>query len=165
MAFPALHPVEYFLASFHSVCRDFGFRRNLNWFSGFLILKARGEMLHVRHQVRTLLVGKRVPRRHVGSDQSTTNRVKQVFVGGERPGWGGAALKHTQCEITRLGIEPGEVLSVSIPQFAVTTDTVSAVVGLRAGGVTAKLADVALHLHPLVFLVSGVLCQGDSGNC
>src|SRR5260370_23497660 len=82
MAFPALHPVEYFLAGLDSVRRDFWFWRNLNWFSWFLILKARGEMLDVGDQVRTLLVGERIPLRHVGSDQAASNRVKQIFVGG-----------------------------------------------------------------------------------
>src|SRR6202011_2053541 len=135
MALPALHTVEDFLAGLDSFRRDGRLRRNLDWLARLFTLEARREMLDIRHQISTLLVREGIPGGHVRSDQAASDGVKQIFVSGQGPGRGGAALKHTQCEITRPGIDPGEVLSVAVPQFAVTTDTVSAVVGLRVGGV------------------------------
>src|ERR1700730_13412052 len=164
MALPALHPVVNFLTGFDSFRSNSRLGRDLNGLSRFFSLKASREVLYKRHQIGTLLAGECIPLGHVRSDQASSDGIKEIFVGGQGPGRGGAALKHTQCEITRLGIEPREVLSITVSQFAMTTDAVSAVVGLGGGGVTGEFADVALYSHPLLFLVSSVLRPGNIGQ-
>jgi len=117
-------------------------------------------VLDVRNQVRALHLGKRIPRRHVGVVKSTSDGIEEILVGGQGSGWSGAALELGDGEVPRFGIEPHSVFALSVPQIAVTPDTVPAVVVLGVGGVAGQIADVTFYPHPLVFLVRRALCPG-----
>ena len=63
---PALHFLKHGLPGFEPIRSDLWLRRNFNRRSGLFRDEARREVLHVRHQVRSLLRRKWVPR-HIGN--------------------------------------------------------------------------------------------------
>src|SRR5208337_5448737 len=93
---------------------DWRFSGNLDRVAGFFLLPTGREDLDVGHQVGALLFGEGIPDRHVGVSKAASDGVEEIFIGGQRAGQGGAALKSGDGEVAGLRIKPNRVLSVGI---------------------------------------------------
>src|SRR5579862_3036754 len=102
-------------------------------------------MLHPRHQVSPLLLGEGAPLRHVRAVQAACDGVEKVLIGGQSAGWGRAALEYGQLKVARLGIDPGEAFTVTIPQFAVADHTVAAIISLGVLGMADNASRMGFH--------------------
>src|SRR5260370_32205712 len=126
-ALPALHPGISVAPRLDPLGGDFGLGGNLNRGSRFFGCPARREVLHPSHKVGALLLCESAPLRHIRAVKSTGDGIEQIFVGGQSSGRSGAALKHAQLKIAGLGVDPGEALTVTVPQVAMATDAIAAV--------------------------------------
>src|SRR5580698_9231441 len=111
MTLPALHAGKHIAASLNAVGSDFGFGRNSDWGSRFLVCPARRKMLYPGNEVSALLLGKGAPLWHLGAVHAASDGVENILVGRQGPARSGAALKYAQLEIAGLGvnrwIDPG----------------------------------------------------------
>ena len=141
MALPAFHPLERRPTPEDALDGRGRLSRDHDRRAGALHGPPRGEGLDVGHQIHPGLTGERRPGGHVGVHEPAGHRVEQVFVGGQGPGRGRAALESGGSEIARLGIDPHRVLAVAVPRLAVTPDTVPAVLQGSRRGIAVQVPD------------------------
>src|SRR5208282_360874 len=151
VAFPALDAGEYITSGLDAIRRDFGLGRDLDGRSRLLVRPTRREVLNPGHKVGALLLGQRVPLRHVGAVQAPSDGVEKILIGRQSSGRSGAALEDTQLEVAGLlvngGLHVRGVFAVPITQGAVTADAVPAVGEGGIFGVAGNISDVAFRAN------------------
>jgi len=160
MALPTTHFGVHFLSSLDLLRSDLRFRRDLDRSSCLLGLPPRREVLYISDQIGPLLSAQCSPRRHRRTVQSSRDRIKEVFVGGQGSGRRGAAFEYCQLKIARLwvqgGLKPSCARSFAIPQLAMAGNAIAVIVHNRVFRVTGKVTDMTCHcrrIEPLVLLV------------
>ena len=90
-------------------------------------MKAGREGLDICHEVRPLLPGERLPRRHAAVVNAAAYGVVQVSVSGKASARSGSALESGASKVARPGIEMGRILSGTIAVLSVAGDAVTPV--------------------------------------
>ena len=137
VAFPAFHFCEEFFPVFDAVHRQGRFRRYADGRARLFVLPAWRKGLDEGHQVGALLVGQRLPGRHIGVIEAARDSLEEILVG-----WQSAGGRRATLKLAGENVKVRGVLAVAVAADPVTTPAIAIVKLFPGAGMPRPFADM-----------------------